>query len=260
MRSICRLVVVVATIAALTVLVPSVAAASLHSGNLHITKECSAYTHLAGGFCTITSSNVAAIPVGSKVIYEQALAGTVLETDVTLDPPGRGDVAFGHVHLDLVSKVGVATFTGGTGKFSGFTATAAVTPDPGVPFGWKWEGTYSFSRDNFYLDKTCAPDLSPIGYHCTIKHSSFKLFPAGTEVHYTAGPTADVVYASIKIRHGRTKGVCVWSSAVNAICTFNRGTGRLSHFHLRVVVTANADASVWYWDGRYRFGHHGRHC
>ncbi len=115
------------------------------------------------------------------------------------------------------------------------------------------------SRQNFHLDKTCAPDSSPIGYHCTIQHSDFKLFPPGTEVHYAAGPTDDVVYASIRIRHGSTRGVCVWSSLVNAICTFNHGTGRLSQFHLRVVVTANADASVWYWDGTYWFGHHHHH-
>ncbi len=236
--------------------------AAHRSGALHVTKECSQYTHLAGGFCTITSSNLAAIPVGTKVIYEHALVGTVLETDITLDPPGPGDVAFGHVHLDLVAKVGVATFTGGTGKFTGFTASVAVTPNPGVPFGWKWDGTYRFSRDNFYLDKTCSPDSSPIGYHCTVNHSSFRLFPAGTEVHYATTANASIVRATITVPSGSTTGLCVWSSAVNAICTFRKGTGSLAHFHLRVVVTANADASVWYWNGTYQFtnprrGHHG---
>ncbi len=200
------LFIVIAMVAALAVLAPSTAAASetsRHSRDLHITKECSAYTHLAGGFCTITSSNLPAIPIGSKVIYEQSLVGTVLETDVTLDPPGPGDVAFGHVHLDLVTKVGVATFTGGTGKFAGFDASVAVTPNPGVAFGWKWEGTYTFSRDNFYLDKTCAPDLSPIGYHCTVQHSGFRMFPAGTEVHYAATSNPNVVRATITVRRGQ---------------------------------------------------------
>jgi hypothetical protein len=263
MRSVRRLLVVLTTFAILAVLVPSVAADSPRSGPLHVTKECSAYTHLAGGYCTITSSNLAAIPVGSKVIYEQALVGTVLETDVTLDPPGPGDVAFGHVHLDLVSKVGVATFTGGTGKFTGFSASVAVTLDTGVPFGWKWDGTYSFSRDNFYLDKTCSPDSSPIGYHCTVAHSSFALFPAGTEVHYATTSKANVVRATITIPSGSTTGLCTWSSAVNAICRFKTGTGSLALLHLRVVVTANADATVWYWNGKYQFthrhvGHHER--
>lgn len=252
---------VAVTIAALAVLGPSAAAASegsRHSGDLHVTKECSAYTHLAGGFCTITSSNLRAIPVGTKVIYEHALVGLVLETDITLDPPGPGDVAFGHVHLDLVAKVGTAVFTGGTGRLTGFTASVAVTPNPGVTAGWKWDGTYKFSHDNFYLDKTCGPSSDPVadplGYVCTVQHSSFWLFPAGTQVHYLS-KTGNVVQARIEIPGGSTSGACVWSSAVNAVCTFKHGTGSLAHFRLRVVVTANADASVWYWNGMYRFTH-----
>ena len=58
----------------------------------------------------------------------------------------------------------------------------------------------------------------------------------------------------IGIKNGSTDGECVWSSPVNAVCTFGRGTGRLTQFHLAVAVTANADASVWYWDGTYWFG------
>jgi hypothetical protein len=108
----------------------------------------------------------------------------------------------------------------------------------------------------FHLDKTCAADASePLGYVCTIQHSSFKWFSPGTKVHYTSqNPAGDVVQATIRIKNGSTNGVCVWSTAVNAICTFSPGTGRLSQFHLKVDVTANADASVWYWDGWYWFG------
>ena len=92
---------------------------------------------------------------------------------------------------------------------------------------------------------------------CTIAHSSFRLFPAGTQVHYLS-QTGNVVQARIEIPGGSTSGACVWSSDVNAVCTFRHGTGRLAHFRLRVVVTANADASVWYWSGTYRFTrHHG---
>ena len=65
--------------------------------------------------------------------------------------------------------------------------------------------------------------------------------------------------AMIKIRSGSTTGACVWSSDVDAICTFRNGTGRLAGFHLRVVVTANADQSVWYWDGSYWLKHHHGH-
>jgi hypothetical protein len=146
MRPFRRLLAASAAVALLAVLVPSAAAASPRSGDLQVTKECSQYTHKAGGFCTITSSNLAAIPVGSKVIYLQDLVGTVLETDVVLDPPGPGNnMAFGHVHLDLVTGVGQVTFSGGTGKFTWFTGSVVVTRNAGVPFGWHWDGTYAFS-------------------------------------------------------------------------------------------------------------------
>ena len=71
-------------------------------GDLHVTKECSEYTGLAGGYCTITSSNLAAIKVGSKVFYDQA-AGTppgLLDSNVILDA-GAGNRAVGHCTLDL---------------------------------------------------------------------------------------------------------------------------------------------------------------
>ena len=112
------------------------------------------------------------------------------------------------------------------------------------------------SPKNFHLDKTCGPDSSePLGYVCTIQHADFKWFPTGTEVHYISQNQAgDVVQATISIKNGSTNGVCVWSSPVNAICTFSPGTGRLTEFHLVVAVTANADVSIWYWDGTYWFG------
>ena len=171
-------------------------------------------------------------------------------------------MAFGHVHLDLSSGAGVAVFTGGTGRFAGFTASVDVAPQAGVDFGWRWDGSYSFTRANFYLDKTCGASsdavADPLGYVCTIQHSSFKLFPAGTLVHYVS-QIGNVVQAVIQIPGGRTTGACVWSSDIAAICTFGHGTGRLAGFHLRVVVTTNADKSAWYWDGTYEFsrGSHG---
>ena len=110
------------------------------------------------------------------------------------------------------------------------------------------------SAREFHLDKTCAEDLSePLGYVCTVQHSDFKWMPPGTEVHYLS-QAGNVVQAAIAIRNGSTAGACVWSTDVNAICTFHPGGGRLAQFHLRVDVTANADQSIWYWDGTYWFG------
>jgi hypothetical protein len=112
------------------------------SGDLHVTKECSAYTGLAGDFCTITSSNIDEIEAGAKVIYAEAAGEGTLDTEVVLDA-GSGNTAKGHVVLDLEANKGTATFSGGTGKFVGFEAHADVTADSdGL---WHWEGTFSFS-------------------------------------------------------------------------------------------------------------------
>jgi hypothetical protein len=116
---------------------------SPRSGELHVTKECSQYTRLAGGFCTITSSNLDQIEVGSKVVYTIASGPTVLDTDITLVLPHRGvSRAFGHCRLDLATGIGLCTFSGGTGRFKGFSARADVS-SLGRP-NWAWNGTYSF--------------------------------------------------------------------------------------------------------------------
>ena len=111
------------------------------SGDLHVTKECSAYKGLAGDFCTITSSNLDEIEVGSRVVYAQAAGAGSLDTDVVLEA-GPGNTAAGHVVLDLAAGTGVVTFSGGTGKFAGFQGRADVSADSAGL--WHWEGTYSF--------------------------------------------------------------------------------------------------------------------
>lgn len=116
---------------------------SPRSGALHVTKECSEYTGLAGSFCTITSSNLKEIAVGSKVVYASAAGATFLDSDIVLDLPGPGNnSAFGHCYLSFVTFLGLCTFEGGTGMFTWFHASADVSLDSsGV---WHWDGTYSF--------------------------------------------------------------------------------------------------------------------
>jgi hypothetical protein len=111
------------------------------------------------------------------------------------------------------------------------------------------------SHRDFHLAKTCAEDSSePLGFFCTVQHSDFQWIPAGTDIHYTQGPADNVQIATIDIGNGSTTGACTWSSDVDAVCVFSAGTGRLTQFNLEVVVTANADQSIWYWDGTYWFG------
>jgi hypothetical protein len=126
---------------------PASSVAFPRSGALHVTKNCLEYTGLAGGFCSITSSSLDQIEAGSKVIYAVIRGATELDSDVILDLPGPGNnTAFGHCHLVFSTGVGLCTFSGGTGKFTHFEASAIVSRI-GLPAerNWAWDGTYSFS-------------------------------------------------------------------------------------------------------------------
>ena len=108
------------------------------------------------------------------------------------------------------------------------------------------------SHKAFHLEKTCVSNAL-----CTVLWSNFEAIPQNTEITYTPGPSAGLVNASIVVSAGSTTGVCDWThptGPIQAKCTFDTGTGTLTWFHLAVRVTANANGSVWYWDGTYWFG------
>lgn len=139
---------ILAGVFAFTGLAP--ASATPRTGALDITKECSTFNGQAGEFCTITSSNLKTIPIGSQVFYLEAVGEgeTVLDTGIVLYT-GPGNSAFGDVFLNLLTGEGTVTFNGGTGQFRHFHASAAVSfiGDETHP-DWAWEGTYSFSPDD----------------------------------------------------------------------------------------------------------------
>jgi len=151
-QKITRIVAAVAGFAALTLVlglgVASVSA-SPRKGDLHVTKECppSTYAGAAGDFCTITSSNVAAIEVGSKIFYDQA-ANTptgLLDSNIVL-VVGTGAWAVGRCTLDLETYLGVCTLSDGTGPLAGFHARVDVSYAGGPSgFDFDWDGTYSFT-------------------------------------------------------------------------------------------------------------------
>jgi hypothetical protein len=115
--------------------------ASPRSGDLHVTKDCSDYNFGAGDHCTIQWSSLNAIDRGMPVVYASAAGANGLDSDLVLDGPGNND-AFGHVTLDFQTLSGEVTFSGGTGRFSGFHARVDVTHVAGTL--WRWDGTYSF--------------------------------------------------------------------------------------------------------------------
>lgn len=121
----------------------SASAASGKNGNLHVTKVCPDYKGAAGQFCTITSSNIPEIKVGSKVFYDQAanIPTGMLDSNVILDA-GSGNRAVGRCTLDLGTYKGLCRFSDGTGDLAEFRARVDVSLGSGVFY---WDGTYSFT-------------------------------------------------------------------------------------------------------------------
>jgi hypothetical protein len=120
----------------------SASASSERTGDLHVTKECFQNNGNPGDFCTITSSNLAAIKVGSKVFYDQAdgIPKGLLDSNVILDA-GAGNRALGRCTVDDSTNLGLCTFSDGTGQFTGFHARVLVDCTKTC----RWDGTYRFS-------------------------------------------------------------------------------------------------------------------
>jgi hypothetical protein len=144
MRSIHRIVVLAGTIAALTaalsVSVPSALASSRHT--LTIVKNCSGtMTGKVGEYCTITSSNVPAIPKGTRVVYSGPVVASAvfLSSNVTIKA-GASNTATGYCMVDLHTGVGMCTFWKGTGTLAGFHAV--IHGSSASPTAYHWDGFY----------------------------------------------------------------------------------------------------------------------
>jgi hypothetical protein len=146
------LLALVALAAMILPLMPRAAQASERderNGDLYVTKECSHATGAAGGYCTITSSTLGVITIGSKVFYDQAagIPTGLLDSNVVLDA-GNGNMAVGRCTLVFATGRGLCTFSDGTGQFTGFHARVDVAYLGGVDYSWS--GTYSFSPEEHH--------------------------------------------------------------------------------------------------------------
>src|SRR5262245_46161938 len=75
----------------------SIASAEPALQPLKISKECSQYTGQTPSFCTITESSLAAIPVGTKILYYGPVTGSSLFSSSTaVISVGNGDTALGY--------------------------------------------------------------------------------------------------------------------------------------------------------------------
>jgi hypothetical protein len=125
-----------------------------------VTKECSQYNGQAGSFCTITSSNVEAIAVGSRVVYLQPGGPASLDSDIVV-VVGPGNYALAHVTLDFATATGEVRIWGGTGQFTSFHAKVAVSALGGP--NWAWDGKYHFGPDEDWgaVPTSCSAGVHP---------------------------------------------------------------------------------------------------
>ena len=147
-KSVLGLVTGVVLLAALGFSVPAASSqnqAPRGTKAFHATKDCSGFTGLVGAYCTIRSSNVKALKVGSKIFYVQVAGKTALDSDTVIYVK-RGTVATGHCFLRHATGAGLCTMSDGTGTLAGFRFRVRVTADASVPGLFHWDGTYSFSR------------------------------------------------------------------------------------------------------------------
>ena len=147
-KTICVAQVLILGVAALVLSVSKgvmpVSASNAQNGQLHVTKDCAGYQGYAGQSCTIKSSNLDEIKVGSTVFYDQnaGIPAGLLDSNVVLDA-GNGNRAVGRCTLDLATGLGLCTFSDGFGAFAGFEARVNVSFRPSTN-DFLWQGTYSF--------------------------------------------------------------------------------------------------------------------
>ena len=121
----------------------SVAFAAPAMQPLKISKECSQYTGETPSFCTITESNLAAIPVGTKILYYGPVTSNPnFGSSAAVIAVGNGDSAVGYcVTYDTASPpFGTCAFHAGSGTLAGFQAIVKVTVDDKQI--WHWDGGY----------------------------------------------------------------------------------------------------------------------
>jgi hypothetical protein len=121
----------------------SLAAAQPEMQPLTISKECSQYTGETPSFCTITESNLAAIPAGTKILYYgPVISSPLFSSSTAVIAVGNGDSALGYcVVYDTASPpLGTCAFHAGSGTLAGFQAVVTVTVDDKQI--WHWDGGY----------------------------------------------------------------------------------------------------------------------
>jgi hypothetical protein len=137
-RSVKRLLVIVATMATLA-LVVSPATASTHKP-FHLDKSCAADTAEPLGYvCTVAHSDFRWIPAGTRIHYlSQNEAGDVVQAAITIR---NGSTSGACVWSGPVNAV--CTFSPGSGRLAQFHLVVDVTASADESV-WYWDGWYWF--------------------------------------------------------------------------------------------------------------------
>ena len=140
-RSLRMLLLVAGTMAALTVLAPTVSAApgGHHDRAIHIEKVC----NLEGTACTVTKSNYGPIRAGSTITYEGTSFDALVATVHARHGTAIGDCDISPIFADDPGP-GRCTFTSGTGALKRFDVTFAVSFVELFGDGtslWFWDGS-----------------------------------------------------------------------------------------------------------------------
>ncbi|CAN5632114.1 hypothetical protein BH23CHL7_BH23CHL7_15140 [soil metagenome] len=95
--------------------------------------------------CTIVSSDLAAIPVGTLITYTQIGDGSTQQSNATFTTMDGSASGFCDFNYDGKPLAAQCTFLSGTGALTGFhlVADVTLTGDGASPDSvWHWEGTY----------------------------------------------------------------------------------------------------------------------
>jgi len=120
------------------------------NNQIHIVKDCGTFTGTPGSsFCTVILSNLAELPAGTRIYYDQITAGPsagpgYLDSTVFVYvKPGHW--AVGRCTVPNDNTPGLCTLSDGIGSLAGFTARIIVTYKPGGDGAlYAWDGPYSF--------------------------------------------------------------------------------------------------------------------
>ena len=134
---------VAAAVAGLALPVLMAGPAAAENTALKLIKECSKHDGKPGAFCTITDSDFAAIPVGSKIFYYGPVIGPAILNSAIVIDAGEGNTAIGNCSVDLQKNWGTCTFWAGSGTLRGFQAIVALSPVDGKPASFHWDGFYN---------------------------------------------------------------------------------------------------------------------